>query len=151
MTSLLRLLPPALGVVLVTGCSPSSSAGLTAAEHRQVGIYVALLDRQLFIAPGLFETAYVDPRPGRHGPALSEDVRSEISDRFTGRIDVRWGSANDPNADYVTLPPVPADANAFEVSVSDRCGNVCGHSQTYRVTRVGERWQAAAVGGTGIS
>jgi hypothetical protein len=134
--------------------TPTGSGGavmLTAAESRQAGIYIALLEKHLFIEPGLFDTAYIDPVPGRDGTALSAPVQQVITAHFRSRMDVRWGDADDPDADYVHLPVLPDDRDAFQVLVGDICGNLCGHGQRYRVTRHGDEWKATPVGAMAVS
>jgi hypothetical protein len=161
------LLATLAAVLMLSGCtgssapadalsppSPTGSGGavlLSDDEAREVGIYVALLEQHLFIEPDLFDTAYIDPTPAAGEAALSEPVRAAISAHFKGRMDVRWGDSDDPYADYVTLPVVPDGRDSFRVSVTDTCGNVCGHGQRYRVTRHGDRWKATPFGATAIS
>ena len=145
------------GVVgAATGCSGSRPPS---ADERLAALYATVLRAHLDLEPLVAQPAtFVAERFSGRGGVVPVDVRREVTRRLAPAYRIRWTSAGPTAAprlvahggSYVQLPPAPA-GDRFVLRMSSFCGNVCGHSATWLMTRDGDSWAATSVGGQGVS
>jgi hypothetical protein len=149
---------PSTSPRVTSSTRPGGDPVLSQADARTVGIYAALLRQQLAIEGDVFPHAFVGRTPVHAAAALSAAVRRAITAALPG-FDVHWVSGGAAvgasvladGGRFVPLPALPPVGDRLRLSVSDYCGNVCGHGASYVVTRHGTTWIARQHGAMGMA